>query len=136
MAHPTKAQIYPFPDDISDKIGKQLQLRLVELIASSLTGKQLLWNAYEREFLSAHRHLDLVVDEWRELEDAVAERAASVGILPDASAPAVVALAQLWKVVLRFGSAPKPTNTAITINFLDIGAAMAAVSGDRASFTR
>jgi hypothetical protein len=72
VATPHEGPDPSLPDDISDKIGKQLQLRLVELIALSLTGKQLLWNACEREFLSAHRHLDLVVDEWRELEDAVA----------------------------------------------------------------
>ncbi len=34
-----------------------MQLRLVELIALSLIGKQSHWNAYGREFLRAHRHL-------------------------------------------------------------------------------
>jgi starvation-inducible DNA-binding protein len=112
----------PLPDDIAEEIGKQLQLTLAELIALSLAGKQLHWNAYGREFLSAHRHLDQVVDEWRELEDAVAERAAAIGIAPDGSAAAVIELAdvrpvdpgftevgsaterlcaQLWEVALR-----------------------------------
>jgi Cupin domain len=54
--------------------------------------------AYGREFLSAHRHLDQVVDEWRELEDAVAERAAAIGIAPDGGAAAVIELADVRPV--------------------------------------
>jgi starvation-inducible DNA-binding protein len=88
----------PLPDGISEEIGKQLQLTLVELIALSLAGKQLHWNAYGREFLSVHRHLDQVVDEWRELEHSVAERAAAIGIAPDGSAAAVIELADLRPV--------------------------------------
>ena len=95
MATPPESPNQPFPDDISEEIGKQLQLTLAELIALSLAGKQLHWNAYGREFLSAHRHLDQLVDEWRELEDAVAERAAAIGIAPDGSAAAVIELADL-----------------------------------------
>ena len=90
------------PDDIAEEIAKQLQLTLVELIALSLAGKQLHWSAYGREFLSARRHLDEVVDEWRELEDAVAERAAAIGIAPDGSAGAVVELADLRPVDVGF----------------------------------
>ena len=85
----------PLPDDVSEQIGNQLQLTLVELIALSLAGRQLHWTAYGREFLSVHRHLDDVVDEWRELEDAVAERAAAIGIAPDGSPAAVIEFADL-----------------------------------------
>jgi starvation-inducible DNA-binding protein len=85
----------PFPDDVAEAIGKQLQLTLVELIALSLAGKQLHWNVYGRGFLTAHRHLDELVAEWRELEDAVAERSATVGMPPDGSAAAVIELADL-----------------------------------------
>ena len=112
----------PFPDDVAEEIGRHLQLTLVELVALALAGKQLQWNAYGREFLSLHRHLDRVVDEWRELGDVVAERAAAIGIPPDGSAAAVIELgdlapmevgftevghandtlgAQLWKVTVR-----------------------------------
>ena len=82
-------------DDVSEEIGRHLQLTLAELIALSLAGKQLHWNVYGTQFLSLHRHLDEVVDEWRALGDAVAERAAAVGIAPDGSAAAVVELADL-----------------------------------------
>ena len=88
----------PFPDDISEEIGKQLQLTLAELIALSLVGKQLQWNVYGREFLSARQYLDQVVDDWRELEDAVAERSAAIGMPPDGSAAAVIELADLRPV--------------------------------------
>ena len=88
-AHPA------LPDDVAEEIGRHLQLTLAELIALSLAGKQLHWNAYGPQFLSLHRHLDEVVDEWRRLGDVVAERAAAVGSAPDGSAAAVVELADL-----------------------------------------
>ena len=98
MATPPERPNPPLPDDIAEEIGKQLQLTLVELIALSLAGKQLHWSVYGREFLSAHRYLDQVVDEWRELEDAVAERASAICIAPDGSAGAVIELADLRPV--------------------------------------
>jgi len=112
----------PLPDDVSGEIGKQLQLTLVELIALSLAGKQLQWASYGPEFVSVHRHLHELVGEWRELEDAVAERASAMGIALDGTAAAVIELddhrplepgftevgcaiellcAQLWDVALR-----------------------------------
>ena len=112
----------PLPDEVAGEIGKQLQLTLVELIALSLAGKQLQWSCYGREFLSVHRHLGEIVDEWRALEDAVAERAAAIGIALDGTAAAVIELddhppvepgftevgsaverlcSQLWDVALR-----------------------------------
>jgi starvation-inducible DNA-binding protein len=82
----------PLPDEVSGEIGKQLQLTLVELIALSLTGKQLQWTCYGREFLSVHCHLGHVVDEWRALEDVVAGRAAAIGIPLDGTPAAVLEL--------------------------------------------
>jgi starvation-inducible DNA-binding protein len=82
----------PLDDDISEEIGKQLQLTLVELIALSLAGKQLQWSAYGREFVSVHRHLGDLVDGWRELADVVADRAAAIGIALDGTAAAVIEL--------------------------------------------
>jgi starvation-inducible DNA-binding protein len=112
----------PLPDEVCGEIGTQLQLTLVELIALSLAGKQLQWTSYGREFVSVHRHLDQLVDEWRELEDVVAERAVVIGIALDGTAAAVIELddhrplepgftevgssiermcSQLWDVALR-----------------------------------
>ena len=66
-----------------------------ELIALALTGKQLHWNSYGRAFVGAHRYLDELVEEWREMEDLVAGRAAAIGIAPDGTARAVVELSAL-----------------------------------------
>jgi starvation-inducible DNA-binding protein len=92
----------PLPDDVVGEIGRHLQLTLVELVALALAGKQLHWNAYGGEFLSLHRHLDQVVDEWRELGDVVAERAAAIGIPPDGSAAAVIELGDLAPLEVGF----------------------------------
>jgi starvation-inducible DNA-binding protein len=112
----------PLPDAVCGEIGRQLQLTLVELIALSLAGKQLQWTSYGREFVSIHQHLGKLVDEWRALEDVVAERAAAIGIALDGTAAAVIELddhrppepgfielgraietlcSQLWDVALR-----------------------------------
>jgi starvation-inducible DNA-binding protein len=119
----------PLSDEVSGEIGKQLQLTLVELIALSLTGKQLQWTSYGREFVGVHRHLRLLVDEWRKLEDLVAERAAAIGIALDGTAAAVIELddhrplepgfvevaeaverlcSQLWDVVIRVRERGEP----------------------------
>jgi starvation-inducible DNA-binding protein len=93
------------PDDVAEQLGRHLQLTLVELIALSLWGKHLQWNAYGREFLGLHRHLGQVVGEWRGLADMVAERAAAIGIAPDGSAGAVVELSDVATVEPGFTEA-------------------------------
>lgn len=90
------------PENTSARVGEILQLTVVELIALSLAGKQLHWNAYGRGFLSVHRQLDDAVADWRELEDAVAERTAALGICPDGSPSAVIELADLPQLELGF----------------------------------
>jgi starvation-inducible DNA-binding protein len=95
VATPPENPNPPLPDYTAEAIGKQLQLTLVELIALTLAGKQLHWSVYGREFLSARGYVDQLVDEWRDLESAVAERAAAIGIAPDGSAGAVIELADL-----------------------------------------
>src|SRR3954447_7440366 len=112
----------PLSDEVCEEVGRQLQLTLVELIALSLAGKQVQWTSYGREFVSVHRHLGHLVEEWRELEDVVAGRAAAIGIALDGTAAAVIELddhrplepgfteaggaverlcSQLWDVALR-----------------------------------
>jgi DNA-binding ferritin-like protein len=112
----------PLPDEVSAEIGRELQLTLVELIALALAGAQLRWTSYGRDFAGVHRHLGQLVDDWRDLEDLVARRAAAIGIALDGTAAAVVELddhrpldqgftevgcaierlySQLWDVALR-----------------------------------
>jgi starvation-inducible DNA-binding protein len=64
-------------------LGAELQGMLVDLVDLSLLGKQLHWNVTGPHFRSLHLHLDVLVDEWRELSDQVAERAVALGVAPD-----------------------------------------------------
>jgi DNA-binding ferritin-like protein len=65
------------------EIGLRLQDELVELVDLTLIGKQLHWNVVGPLFPPVHLYLDELVDEWRELADAVAERATALGFFPD-----------------------------------------------------
>ena len=85
----------PLADEVAEQIGQQLQLTLVELIALSLAGEQLHWNAYGRGFLSLRLQISKLLDEWRALQNSVAERAVAIGIPPDGSAAAVIELGDL-----------------------------------------
>lgn len=73
-----------------DDVGAQLQATLVELVDLSLVGKQLHWSVTGPLFRNLHLQLDEMIDSWRELADAVAERAVIVGVWPDGQASAVV----------------------------------------------
>ena len=77
--------------DRRDKVGRELQVTLVELVDLSLLGKQLHWNVFGRPFKPLHEHLDELVDSWRELSDTVAERAVALGVAPDGQSATVSA---------------------------------------------
>jgi starvation-inducible DNA-binding protein len=76
-------------------LGRELEVVLHELVNLSLIGKQLHWVVFGP--LSRRVHLQLVglVDSWRGLADAVAERALALGFVPDGQAQAVAAGSQL-----------------------------------------
>lgn len=74
-----------------DEVGHQLQGLLVELVDLGLLGKQLHWNVVGPLFRSLHLQLDELIDSWRELADAVAERAVAIGIAPDGQSATVAA---------------------------------------------
>lgn len=77
------------------EVGKNLQATLVELIDLALVGKQLHWSVVGPLFRPLHLQLDELVDSWRELADAVAERAIAVGSWPNGQAAAVAAGSEL-----------------------------------------
>jgi starvation-inducible DNA-binding protein len=66
-----------------DVTGEALQATLVELVDLSLLAKQAHWNVVGRQFRSVHLHLDELVTTARKYVDAVAERAAAIGVSPD-----------------------------------------------------
>jgi starvation-inducible DNA-binding protein len=65
------------------EIGLRLQDELIDLVDLTLIGKQLHWNVVGPHFRTLHLYLDELVDEWRLLADAVAERATALGFFPD-----------------------------------------------------
>src|SRR3954469_14718771 len=70
-------------------VGEELQLVLQDLIDLSLVGKQLHWSVVGAAARSVHLFLDELVEEWRELADVVAERAVTLGFVPDGQSSAV-----------------------------------------------
>ena len=78
-----------------EEVGGRLQAMLVDLVDLALIGKQLHWSVVGRDFRSLHLQLDELVESWRELGDAVAERAVAIGYFPDGQAHTVAATGQL-----------------------------------------
>ncbi|MHB9857720.1 Dps family protein [Streptomyces sp. YIM S03343] len=85
----------PLPEAARQVTFEALQSSLVDLIGLSLIGKQAHWTVVGPRFRSIHLQLDEVVAVARSYADAVAERAAALGMPPDgrpetvASAPAL-----------------------------------------------
>lgn len=61
----------------------ELQASLVELLDLVAKGKQAHWNLFGPGFITIHRLLDELIEEYRELADSVAERCVTVGVAPD-----------------------------------------------------
>jgi starvation-inducible DNA-binding protein len=79
----------PLEDTARDTAGTLLQDTLVDLIDLSLVAKQAHWNLVGRQFHDVHLHLDELVQTARAYTDAVAERAATIGVSPDGRAETV-----------------------------------------------
>ena len=78
---------FHMPVDARDReVIAELQSMLVELIDLALIGKQAHWNVEGPHFRSLHLELDEIVDTWRTLGDQVAERAVTLGAVPDGQA--------------------------------------------------
>jgi len=95
MATQTETHLPALGAHARGESGELLQQTLAELIALSLTGKQLHWNIIGPGFRELHLHLDELVDDWRELADVVAERAGALGFAADGRAPTVVEQSEL-----------------------------------------
>jgi starvation-inducible DNA-binding protein len=70
-------------------VAGELQSTLVDLLDLALIGKHAHWNVEGRLFRSVHRELDELVEVWRNLSDAVAERAVTIGASPDGQVEAI-----------------------------------------------
>ncbi len=74
----------PLGDAERDITGKALQGTLVDLVDLHLAAKQAHWNVVGSHFREVHLHLDELVTDARTFADNVAERAATIGVPPDA----------------------------------------------------
>lgn len=79
----------PLNDADQQMTGKYLQQILVDLIQLHLLAKQAHWTVVGRFFHDVHLHLDELVTLAREYADQVAERAATIGVVPDGRARTV-----------------------------------------------
>lgn len=82
-------------------VGAELQAVLQDLIDLSLIGKQLHWSVVGPAAHSVHLFLDDLVGEWRELADLVAERAVTLGFVPDGQSVAVADGSRVEPVPVR-----------------------------------
>ncbi|WP_299530398.1 Dps family protein [uncultured Streptomyces sp.] len=74
-----------------ERAGAALQATLADLLDLSLVAKQAHWNLRGPRFRSVHVQLDEVATTARNHADAVAERAAALGVSPDGRASTVAA---------------------------------------------
>ena len=81
-----------------ERIGRELEAVPHELVALSLIGRQLRWAVFGHVFRPLHLHLVELVDSCREVADTVAERAVTLGFVPDGQVQAVAAGSQLTPV--------------------------------------
>lgn len=87
MATTTSSRIRTSLDpDRAQQAAAVLQPTLVELVELALTGKQLHWSVVGERFKVVHEHLDELIAEYRQYGDEVAERLATLGIVPDGRA--------------------------------------------------
>ena len=77
------------PEDVRKTVGEALQGAVVDLIDLGLVAKQVHWTVVGRDFRSVHLQLDDVVATTREHSDSLAERAVTIGVLPDGRATAL-----------------------------------------------
>lgn len=77
------------PEESQKVAGDALQSSLVDLVDLGLIAKQAHWNVIGSQFRSVHLQLDELVADSRRFADEVAERAAAIGVSPDARAETV-----------------------------------------------
>jgi len=82
-------------------VGEELQVVLQDLIDLSLVGKQLHWSVVGAAARGVRLFLDELVGEWRELADVVAERAVTLGFVPDGQSSAVATGSRVEPVAVR-----------------------------------
>lgn len=78
-----------------ERLARNLQSVLVDLIELHLQGKQAHWNLVGANFRDLHLQLDEVIDTAREASDTIAERMRAVRAVPDGRSDTVTATTTL-----------------------------------------
>ena len=78
-----------------ERLVRNLQAVLVDLIELHLQGKQAHWNLVGVNFRDLHRQLDEIVDTAREASDTVAERMRAIRAVPDGRSDTISATTTL-----------------------------------------
>lgn len=78
-----------------ERLARNLQAILVDLIELHLQGKQAHWNLVGANFRDLHHQLDEIVDTAREASDTIAERMRAVRAVPDGRSDTVSATTTL-----------------------------------------
>lgn len=78
-----------------ERLARNLQSVLVELIELHLQGKQAHWNLVGTNFRDLHLQLDEIIDTAREASDTIAERMRAVRAVPDGRSDTVSATTTL-----------------------------------------
>ena len=91
MARPGTNHLPLLDEQAREEVGVELQATLVELIALSLTGKQLHWSVVGTHFRPIHLYLDELVDSWQTFTDTLAERMVAIDAWPDGQPDTVAA---------------------------------------------
>lgn len=84
----------------SQKLSKNLQSVLVDLIELHVQGKQVHWNIVGKNFRDLHLQLDEIIDSARGHSDEIAERMRALHTIPDGRAETVAATTTLPKLPL------------------------------------
>ena len=77
------------PEDVRKTVGEALQGAVVDLVDLGLVAKQVHWTVVGAHFRSVHLQLDDVVATTRQYSDPLAERAVTIGVLPDGRSAAL-----------------------------------------------
>ncbi|MGH3760231.1 Dps family protein [Actinophytocola sp.] len=78
-----------------ERLARNLQAILVDLIELHLQGKQAHWNLVGTNFRDLHQQLDEIIDTAREASDTIAERMRAVRAVPDCRSDTVSATTTL-----------------------------------------
>ena len=105
------------PELVRKDVGEALQGAVVDLVDLGLVAKQVHWTVVGPGFRTVHQQLDDLVATARQHTDTLAERAATIGVLPDGRALALREQSRVPQPDLRW--IPADEAVALAVEALD-----------------